>query len=145
MFGIFKAATECVWVSGWLQCLLFEHSASCLHVWVGELELQGLRPPIQAADPYGQLHLSFVFINSSFSNYFYKYIFLNLFFMCGALALWLISRASVRIFPAKDYLWFAENSHLIQKSHRKWVVEIKYILGRSYLKCLDFNIKPWKL
>lgn len=30
--------------------------------------------------------------------------------MCGGLALWIISRASARIVPSKNYLGFAENA-----------------------------------
>lgn len=112
----------------------------CLSQRIGSV---GSQTPLQlqATVLYWQLHLTLVF---------YQLLSLKLFFinyisqfglMCGRLALWIISRASARLFPSKNYLGFAENSHWFTS----WVVELRYILGRSYLIGFNFNMKPWKL
>lgn len=97
MFGVFKLAVECIWVSGGVQCIRVHTLPPVLCIWFWQLELWSGRPVL--APGCGDLlvvTLEFFLINSTVSNYFCKcIIFLHLFLTRCELTLWLISRVCV--------------------------------------------------
>lgn len=124
MFGVFKAASACVWVSGRAQ---WTCSNILPHVRVSDSESEnwscGAGDETSAPGYSSVLVVTpeLFFINSTVSNYFCKYtIFPNLFSTCSDLALWLISRVFVlqECFLLKITV-LCKNIHLIQKSHTK--------------------------